>query len=216
MKLWDLAERKLIATSPKQPLLLSDVAFSPDGKTIATSSGNWKTWQTPGEVKLWSADPLKELKVLGGHEQEIRGLVFTPDGNRLVSYSSSSNGTTCVWDLKTGKELGRFAGASSLTLLPDGRHAITGGLYGKMAVWDIQTFKRVSDFTGHSDLVYTLSHSPDGSLLASVCRDGAVTLWPTSPDLGPPKPAPMSKANPKADEPEEKLTKPFGNSRSEM
>ena len=74
---------------------VSGVAFSPDGKRLATASED----QT---AKVWDAESGKELRTLSGHAGPVNGVAFSPDGKRLAT--ASEDGTAKVWDPATGKE----------------------------------------------------------------------------------------------------------------
>jgi WD40 repeat protein len=68
------------------------VAFSPDGKILA--SGSWdKT------IKLWDVSSGKELRTLTGHLDRVHSIAFSPDG------SSSWDNSIKLWDASTGREL---------------------------------------------------------------------------------------------------------------
>src|SRR5438876_762733 len=66
------------------------IAFSPDGKTIA-----WATWEGP--VRLCDRATGQELRQFDGHRGRVLSLVFTPDGQHLISGSADS--TALVWAL---------------------------------------------------------------------------------------------------------------------
>jgi WD40 repeat protein len=72
------------------------VAFSPDGKRLATAGGE-------GAVKIWDAATGQELGALKGHSDGIRSVVFSPDGKRLAT--GSADGTARLWDAATEQEV---------------------------------------------------------------------------------------------------------------
>ena len=66
---------------------MESVAFSPDGKTLA--SGDWA-----GTIKLWNVASGRELRTLGGHIDGVDSIAFSLDGRWLAS--GGSDGTTRV------------------------------------------------------------------------------------------------------------------------
>ncbi len=66
------------------------VAFSPDGKYMASGSGD-KT------VKLWSLESQKEVTTLQGHSSDVYSIAFSPDGKYLAS--GSVDNTVKLWDI---------------------------------------------------------------------------------------------------------------------
>lgn len=67
------------------------IAFSADGKRIATASAD-KT------ARVWSAETGKELAVLKGHADKVTAVAFGPDGESLVT--GSADKTAKVWEFK--------------------------------------------------------------------------------------------------------------------
>jgi WD40 repeat protein len=101
---------------------LEAVAFSPDGKTLATSSSD-------STVRLWDVSTGKLRHTLEGHSGEIDSIAFSPDGRVLVS--GSKDRTIKVWDAATGR-LQRTLTAhadrvESLAFSRDGRTLASGG-----------------------------------------------------------------------------------------
>jgi len=70
------------------------VAFSPDGKTLASALGD-KT------VKLWDAGSGKALQTLKGHSDSVTAVAFSPDGKTLAS--ASGDKTVKLWDASSGE-----------------------------------------------------------------------------------------------------------------
>ncbi|MEH2400463.1 nSTAND1 domain-containing NTPase, partial [Nostoc sp.] len=80
------------------------VAFSPDGKTIASASAD-KT------VKLWNAATAKEITTLKGHSNSVTSVAFSPDGKTIAS--ASADKTVKLWNAATAKEITTLKGHSN-------------------------------------------------------------------------------------------------------
>jgi tetratricopeptide (TPR) repeat protein len=150
------------------------VAFSPDGKCLA--SGSWD--QT---VKIWDCATGKELFALKGHASTVEGVAFSPDGQRLAS--GSDDQTVKIWETATGKELFALKGHAgwprSVAFSPDGQRLASGSADQTVRLWDSATGKELLALKGHAGLVWSVAFSPDGRRLASTNQDGSIHLWET-------------------------------------
>jgi WD40 repeat protein len=109
-------EAKLRKTLKAHAFGVYSVAFSPDGKTLA--SGNHDE-----TIQLWDVKIGVVLRTLRGHTSWVRAVSFSPDGKTLAS--GSRDRTIKLWDVKTGKELatlkGHPEGVNAVAFSPDGR-----------------------------------------------------------------------------------------------
>ncbi len=159
---------------------VSQVAFSPDGRTIASVQwgGRVKLWDpATGHVRL-TLDP-PQPSITSPLQSGVSGLAFSPDGERLAG--PGPNSTLGIWNTHTGALLLRFKVSSGGTLTvafgPDGRTIATGSVTQKVRVWDAADGRLLRVFeNAHARTVQRVVFSPDGRRLASA-GDGTIKLW---------------------------------------
>lgn len=94
--LWNPASGQQIATIKGHGKGITDVAFSRDGKMIASAA-------TDNTIKIWDTGTQREMKSLHGHLANIESMDFSPDGRLLAS--AGDDGSTFLWDTATGEHL---------------------------------------------------------------------------------------------------------------
>ena len=95
MKVWDAATGQEMLTLNGHTKIRLRVAFSPDGRRIASASGD-------KSLKVWDAGAGRELLTLRGHTAIVQGVAYSPDGRRIAS--TGYDGTVKLWDAVTGQE----------------------------------------------------------------------------------------------------------------
>jgi WD40 repeat protein len=158
------------------------VAFSPDGNRLATASEY--------QASVWNAQTGKELLTFGDHydhvtevnfspENDVTGVAFSPDGNRLAT--GSMDGTAKVWDAQTGKKLVTLEGHSDfvtgVAFSPNGRRIVTASGDRTARLWAAETGKELQLLRGHTGALRGVAFSPDGNDLATGSDDQTVKLW---------------------------------------
>ncbi len=177
----------------------SALAFSPDGKTLASSSGfedkTIRLWALPSLLEETLSDgfidrepedlepsPRKtkvnpKITLIG--RNDACALTFAPDGRTLAS--GDFGGGLTFWDVETGRELNTFRGQTdairALAFSPDGKTLASGSWDGTIRMWATDTGHQVAVITEHAPFVQEVALTPDNKTLASVNRNVNIRLW---------------------------------------
>src|SRR6185436_18880051 len=88
--LWDFETGREIRQFNGHADILTQLEFSPDGKTLATAS-------VDGTARLWEVQSGQELRRLTGHTAAVNNVAFSPDGKYVVTVSA--DGTARLWNV---------------------------------------------------------------------------------------------------------------------
>jgi RNA polymerase sigma factor (sigma-70 family) len=171
--IWEWQAGKPPREIAARPRGARSVAFSPDGRTLATGDDGQEG------VRLWDVASGRLLRTVGRPATwDVSQARFSPDG-RFLAATSLRQKAVVLWDVKTGKEVRRMAGPPFVAVHPvfsaDGRRLAAFGADG-LHLWEVATGKEVVADDAHRappSFVALLK----GGLAVTAGDDGTVRLW---------------------------------------
>jgi WD40 repeat protein len=187
VRVWDLDTGQPVWEQKAPSAAVADMAYSPDGRWLASACGREWLPSERGEVTLWEAGTGVEIHKFPAYKAGVLGVAFSPDSRWLAS--GCADGMVRIWDTRdpAGKprELrGHIGMVTRVRFLPDGRLASAGGSlvgseFGEVKIWDLAT-GRWFDLLGHTHVVECLAYSPNGRRLVTGSEDRTIKLWDTA------------------------------------
>lgn len=171
LRLWNLAAEAEARAFPPAESAWSRLAFSPDGKLLATGTHGMSTL-----IRVREVGTGKARHTLRAPDDFLSTLTFFPRTNLLASVSRR---TVRFWDTDTGKLRREITTGSinrGLAFSPDGQTLATGddsgvwseGAHYSERLWDVATGKEVREFAPRPTPIKAVAFTPDGGKLVSL------------------------------------------------
>lgn len=196
IKLWDVDARKLTATLDGQTLLVAAVAFSPNGKTLASggprklvkekSGQDWRTHFAGAELKIWDLGSMKASTLLQAESTPVNFVAFSPDGKTLAT---AENGIK-LWDVASGKNTATFTMGpptnqekiAALAFSPNGNTLASAAdasfARNSLQLWDLSSGSHAANLHEQGLPRYlSVAFHPSGKSIAVGTTSGTILVW---------------------------------------
>ena len=174
VKIWNPENGSEEVTFAGQVGVVLSIAYSPDGKRIASSSIN-----DDHSFVVWDTKTGGVLGVIRGHTSHVQKLRYSPDGKFIAA--GDNGGTLRLWDAATFEEVraipAHTATVVDVTFTPTGERVATSSNDGTVRVWDVATGERAQELRGHHGAALAVTYSPDGKRIATGGFDNTIRLW---------------------------------------
>jgi eukaryotic-like serine/threonine-protein kinase len=159
---------------------------SPDGLTVATARSETAGGRTRGRVELRESATSKSLGQTPDHPHALKGVVYSPDSKRLLTWGSKP-GTTELWDITSLRESRPICQSLTspirqATFSGDGRILLLGCRDGKARLWDVAKDVEIDPEhrPRHAYPITAVAFDPKRSRVVTGCHAGTVRVWDTS------------------------------------
>jgi WD40 repeat protein/serine/threonine protein kinase len=172
--LWDAATQQKVRTFSEVRSWSYQAMFSPDGETIAASSGD-------GTIALWKAATGEVIDRLSGHNGYVAPVTFSRDGRILAA--GDEHGHVWLWDWRAHRVESVFHAHDfpiyGIVFSPDERRLISASRDHTARMWDRGTKREIARFAGHFGGVTGVRLLPDGHTLVTSSQDESLKFWDT-------------------------------------
>ena len=151
---------------------VTSIAFSPDGRVLATGGVESKSNFDMGSLMNTA------------NQKNSKGKKTSDPQDLLKEIKIENVGQVLLWDTATGQQIGAIKGhgkgVTDVVFSRDGKLLASSGTDNTIKIWDVATKRELRTLTGHTANIESMDFSPDGRLLASASDEGSTFLWDTN------------------------------------
>ncbi len=165
IELWNVQTGQIQATLQTDD---ESIAFSPDGNSIATSSGTSTT--------IWDAHTAQKRFTFTFDGGGVTTPIFTPDSQKLFNLNAAG---AYIWDVQLGMQLAVLSSETPIDRTiasPDGKYAMTSDIVKGKELWDVELKRKIHTFLDATDAEFT----PDSKSIVINGKDG-LSFWQIDP-----------------------------------
>lgn len=171
VRLWEVDTGRQVDRFSGHTKRVWSATYFPDNRRFLTGSED-------RSVRIWDGQNGRQLHCYD--DWTYRYVALSPDCRRAVT-PSHYDGKLRLWNLETGKELGRLSGHTSwvlsLAFSPDGHHVLSGSKDGTLRLWNVEDLREIRRLVGATSWLLCVAFSPDGRRVIGGGGDSAIHLW---------------------------------------
>lgn len=163
IRIWEPESAKLVRALVGHDSYCYGLAFSPDGKLLASAGSFDRT------VRIWDVKSGMPLRALQGHPTYVVQVAWSPDGAQVAAAGGES-GVCSYWDVASGKHLGKTdlgRHVRGISWHPEGKRIAIAAPLLAVSIWEVDQDKVVESFGDANAEFQSVAWSADGKTLAA-------------------------------------------------